>query len=71
MKAKTTPQTAWGMTAAAALDLIAFVFLASIDSEPNILYTFAACEFVLIMAAVYYWKQYFEDLIELKLGQEG
>ena len=28
----------------------------------------AACEFFLILTAVYFWKQHFEDLIELKLG---
>ena len=68
MKNPTKPQAAWGMTFAAGLDLIAFVLLASANTEPNILFLFGACEFILILGAVYFWKQYFEDLIELKLG---
>ena len=69
MKTKSKPQTAWGMTVAAALDLIALVLLASSNTEANTLILFAACEFLLIMGAVYFWKQYFEDLIEPKLGE--
>jgi len=70
MKNPTKPQAAWGMTVAAGLDLLAFVLMASSNTESNTLILFGACEFFLILGAVYFWKQYFEDLIELKLGKE-
>ena len=58
------------MTVAAGLDLLAFVLMASSNTESNTLILFGACEFFLIIGAVYFWKQYFEDLIEMKLGSD-
>jgi hypothetical protein len=60
MKKVTNPRHAWGMTLAAALDLFAFVLLASSNPSPLLLALFGLCEVVLILCAVGAWKQYFE-----------
>lgn len=66
---KPKPEGAWGMTVAAALDLLALVLLVSSDSELNLLILFGGCEILLILISVWSWRIYFESLIDYKVSQ--
>ena len=63
------PRGAWAYSVAAAFDLLAFVLLASADVELKILLFFGLCEIVIILAATWSWKEYFEALIDYKTNR--
>ena len=66
MDSKATAGSAWSLTFAAVLDLVALIFLVAAKAEFGLLVGFAACEVILIFAAVAAWKKYFEELIDQK-----
>ncbi len=57
----------WGLTLAAAFDLIALVFMVASNSKPILLVVFAACEFVLIVASAVAWKKYIDQSIDYRI----
>lgn len=57
----------WGLTLAAALDLIALVFMVAGNAKLPLLLVFAVCELVLIIAAAMAWKKYIDQSIDYRM----
>lgn len=64
MKKCSSPRQAWMLTIAAALDLFAFVLMASAPPHLTLLMIFGICEVVLILCAVAAWLQVIEHRME-------
>ena len=63
--------SAWAISLAAILDLIAFGFLAAAGSGLSTLGLFGAATAVLILYSIGAWKQYFERYTEYQVQREA
>ena len=68
---KLTPRAAWGTTAAAALNLFAFVLFTQANTSLLLLACFGLCEVALILCAAGAWKAYFENFVSHKLSEKS
>lgn len=64
-----TPKTAWGITWAAILELLAFGFLIAGGAGFSLLVLFGACEAIFIFLAVKGWKEYFEAYTQSEIAK--